>query len=81
MTWSRHSRRIDPIRRSQYGFCHGEPGAVATSLMPIDPSASLLEGEKVLDPLLVPLGREVPSDLPSRHRAPIHPEALCELSL
>jgi hypothetical protein len=26
MTWSRHSRRIDPITRSAYGFCHGLAG-------------------------------------------------------
>src|SRR5207245_3075092 len=26
-TWSRHSRRIEPITRSAYAFCHGERGA------------------------------------------------------
>ena len=31
MTWSRQSRRTDPIKRSQNGFCQGEPGAVTTS--------------------------------------------------
>ena len=25
--WSRHSRRIEPITRSTYAFCHGERGA------------------------------------------------------
>src|SRR3981189_595684 len=25
-TWSRHSRRIEPISRSAYAFCHGERG-------------------------------------------------------
>src|SRR5882672_8657802 len=25
-TWSRHSRRIEPISRSAYPFCHGERG-------------------------------------------------------
>src|ERR1700675_3710957 len=28
-TWSRHSRRIEPIALSQYPFCHGDRGAVA----------------------------------------------------
>ena len=27
-TWSRHSRRIEPIALSQYPFCHGDRGAV-----------------------------------------------------
>ena len=36
MTWSRQSLRIDPIKRSQNGFCQGEPGAVTTSSIPID---------------------------------------------
>ena len=30
MTWSRHSRRIDPITRSATGFCQGALGAVIT---------------------------------------------------
>jgi hypothetical protein len=30
-TWSRHSRRIEPITRSAYAFCHGERGAMTTS--------------------------------------------------
>ena len=34
-TWSRHSRRIDPISRSAYGFCQGDLGAVSTSRTPI----------------------------------------------
>jgi hypothetical protein len=35
-TWSRHSRRIEPISRSAKGFCHGLCGAVSSSriLMP-----------------------------------------------
>ena len=28
MTWSRHSRRIEPISLSAYAFCHGERGDV-----------------------------------------------------
>ncbi len=35
-TWSRHSRRMEPISRSQNGFCQGEWGAVLTSSIPID---------------------------------------------
>src|SRR5262249_46107094 len=35
MTWSRHSRRIDPINRSTYAFCHCERDAVTTSWMSI----------------------------------------------
>src|SRR6476659_6582633 len=27
-TWSKHSRRIEPIALSQYPFCHGDRGAV-----------------------------------------------------
>jgi len=26
--WSKHSRRMEPISRSTYGFCHGERGAL-----------------------------------------------------
>jgi hypothetical protein len=37
-TWSRHSRRIEPIALSQYPFCHGDRGAVA------DPECSSPEG-------------------------------------
>jgi NAD(P)-dependent dehydrogenase (short-subunit alcohol dehydrogenase family) len=32
-TWSRHSRRIEPIVLSQYPFCHGDRGAVGRSRM------------------------------------------------
>jgi hypothetical protein len=35
MTWSRHSRRREPITRSTNGFCQGERGAVGRSSMPI----------------------------------------------
>ena len=35
ITWSRHSRRIDPIERSTYPFCHGDRGAMGRSRMPI----------------------------------------------
>ena len=35
MIWSRHSRRMDPIRRSAKPFCHGERGAIGLSRMPI----------------------------------------------
>jgi hypothetical protein len=34
-TWSRHSRRIEPITRSTQAFCHGERDAVTTSVIPI----------------------------------------------
>ena len=34
MMWSRHSRRMDPISRSTYGFCHGDRGAEITSSIP-----------------------------------------------
>ena len=37
MTWFRHSRRMDPINLSAYGFCHGLDGAVITSPMSILP--------------------------------------------
>src|ERR1700730_14040544 len=30
-TWSRHSRRIEPIALSQCPFCHGDRGAVGRS--------------------------------------------------
>ena len=41
MTWSRHSRRMDPISRSTHGFCHGLRGAVLICSMPLadDPGA------------------------------------------
>src|SRR2546428_14092181 len=35
MTWSTHSRRIDPISLSAKEFCHGEPGAMGLSRMPV----------------------------------------------
>ena len=35
MTWSTHSRRIDPITLSAKEFCHGEPGAMGLSRMPV----------------------------------------------
>src|ERR1700726_3334030 len=34
MMWSKHSRRMEPISRSTYGFCHGERGALITSSIP-----------------------------------------------
>jgi hypothetical protein len=37
MTWSRHSRRMEPITRSTYPFCHGERGAVRSWPMPMLP--------------------------------------------
>jgi hypothetical protein len=33
MTWSRHSRRIEPMTRSTRPFCQGERGAVGTASM------------------------------------------------
>jgi serine/threonine protein phosphatase 1 len=35
LSWSRHSRRIDPITLSAYAFCHGKCGDVGRSRMPI----------------------------------------------
>src|SRR6201996_6277026 len=35
MTWSRHSRRTEPISLSAYPFCQGERGDVGRSRMPI----------------------------------------------
>jgi hypothetical protein len=35
MTWSKHSRRTEPISRSTNGFCHGDRGAESTSSIPI----------------------------------------------
>jgi hypothetical protein len=35
MMWSTHSRRIDPISRSEKPFCQGEAGAVGLSRMPM----------------------------------------------
>jgi hypothetical protein len=32
---SKHSRRTVPIRRSTYGFCHGDPGEIGRSRIPI----------------------------------------------
>jgi hypothetical protein len=32
---SRHSRRMDPIRRFTYGFCHGRDGAETTAVIPM----------------------------------------------
>jgi putative tryptophan/tyrosine transport system substrate-binding protein len=35
ITWSTHSRRIDPINLSAKPFCQGEPGAMGRSRMPM----------------------------------------------
>jgi hypothetical protein len=35
ITWSTHSRRIDPINLSAKPFCQGEPGAMGLSRMPM----------------------------------------------
>jgi hypothetical protein len=32
-TWSRHSRRTDPMKRSTYALCQGDRDAVSTSRM------------------------------------------------
>jgi hypothetical protein len=40
ITWSRHSRRMDPISRSTYAFCHGEREAVRRSSMPRPPTVA-----------------------------------------
>src|SRR5437588_6562350 len=34
ITWSRHSRRMEPTSRSAYGFCQGDRGAVSTPPFP-----------------------------------------------
>src|ERR1019366_8834998 len=34
-TWSKHSRRIDPINRSAKPFCQGEAGAIGFGELPI----------------------------------------------
>ena len=34
----KHSRRIEPIRRSTYGFCHGLASPETTSAMPMPAS-------------------------------------------
>jgi hypothetical protein len=34
-TWSRHSRRIEPMSLSEYPFCHGDRGEIGRSRMPI----------------------------------------------
>src|ERR1017187_10269678 len=34
MTWSKHSRRMEPIKRSTTGFCQGGRGAVSFCSMP-----------------------------------------------
>jgi hypothetical protein len=34
-TWSRHSRRTVPIRRSAWPFCQGDPGETGWSRIPI----------------------------------------------
>src|SRR5262249_17555779 len=34
-TRSKHSRRTVPIKRSAYGFCHGDPGEIGRSRIPM----------------------------------------------
>jgi hypothetical protein len=34
ITWSRHSRRTEPMILSTYGFCQGARGATTTSSIP-----------------------------------------------
>jgi len=57
MTWSRQSRRMVPITRSQYGFCQGDCGAVSALpgpvklealAMPTDHGLGLHEDQGVL---------------------------------
>ena len=40
ITWSKHSRLMDPITLSANGFCQGDRGAVMTSSMPMAKNAS-----------------------------------------
>src|SRR5882762_6436302 len=47
-TWSRHSRRIEPISLSAYPFCHGERGAVGRSRMPIDRSLRMKRSRQTI---------------------------------
>jgi hypothetical protein len=37
MTWSKHSRRIDPISCSAKPFCQGEDGAIGSAVYRRDP--------------------------------------------
>src|SRR5258708_28093080 len=50
MTWSTHSRRIDPISRSATPFCQGEAGAVGLSRMPMAKKLKLQESRVVIHP-------------------------------
>src|SRR5262245_41966468 len=52
MTWSRHSRRIEPITRSAYGFCQGEPGSGAYLADPpgVHPTPERWSGDAVAVP-------------------------------
>jgi hypothetical protein len=49
----RHSRRIDPINLSTYGFCQGDLGAISTSSTPRLPThlvhAGLMPARQDLD--------------------------------
>src|SRR5258706_16108300 len=50
-TWSRHSRRIEPISRSAYPFCHGErlpaPIRSETRAMPPDDRIRLDDRQRI----------------------------------
>jgi hypothetical protein len=52
MTWSKHSRRIDPISRSAKPFCQGEAGAIGLSLNAHSPQSTCDNG--AVDPIAVP---------------------------
>jgi len=43
-TRSTHSRRMVPIKRSAYGFCHGDPGEIGRSRIPMARTRDLNTG-------------------------------------
>ena len=55
ITWSRHSRRIDPIERSTYPFCHGDRGAMGRWRMPIARSRRVNAWHRLLRSAFHPL--------------------------
>ena len=70
-TWSTQSRRRVPITRSQYGFCHGERGAVSTCSIPIACTVGQLGafGRALQDGQQLSQGEVFESELPLRLQA------------
>src|SRR5262249_32518985 len=58
--WFKQSLRIEPIRRSAYGFCRGLRGAVSTSSMPID----VIAQTDVVAVDAIPIANEIPRGIP-----------------